>query len=474
MTLTKPNLPKQKPLNPEAPPYNQTESTTICCTSTSNVILLQTAKTFVFNLNDPTRKITVHVLLDSGSQCSYITEQICRRLRLESLGTRAMRIITFGSRQENNTNCTVVKVGIETKDDRPLELKLLFIKHICEPIINAALDLSRYTQLEGLELAMDYEHSRQIRPDILTGSDYYWSFMTGEILKVSQGPTAHNTKLGWIHSGPAVRKEGSEPHTTLVSHVLRVDGLCSTKSLDKELHSFWDMESIGIVEGEQIVQNQFEDNVHFENGRYAVSLPWKKSGLFLHDNYQLSLRRLNGLYRRLKKSPELLEKYDSIIREQLALGIVEPVEGSNAFSRIHYLPHHAVVRQDKSTTNLKIVYDASAKADGPSLNECLYTAPPLHKKIFDLLLRFRTQPVALIADIEKAFLMIKVKETDQEVLRFMWYDDVTKEKPKLKVYNFTRVDFRMSPSPYLLNANINKHLGQFEDNLGETVNKNRF
>ena len=168
LNSTKPNL---QPLNQEAPPYNQTESTTICCTSTSNVILLQTAKTFVFNLNDPTRKITVHVILDGGSQCSYITEQTYRRLRLKFLGTRAMRILTFGSREENNTNCTVVKVGIETKDDRPLELKLLSIKHICEPINNAALDLSRYTQLEGLELAMDYEYSRQIRPDILIGSD---------------------------------------------------------------------------------------------------------------------------------------------------------------------------------------------------------------------------------------------------------------------------------------------------------------
>ena len=88
--------------------------------------------------------------------------------------------------------------------------------------------------------------------------------MTGEILEVSQGPIALNTKLGWIHSWPVVRKEGSDPHT----HVLRVDALCSAKSLDKELHSFWDMESIGIVESEQIVQNQFEDNVNFENGRF--------------------------------------------------------------------------------------------------------------------------------------------------------------------------------------------------------------
>ena len=93
----------------------------------------------------------------------------------------------------------------------------------------------------------------------------------------------------------------------------------------------------------------------------------------------------------------------------------------------------------------------------------VYTGPPLHKKIFDLLLRFRTQPVALIGDIEKAFLMIKIKEADPEVLRFLRYDDVTKEKPELKANKFTRVVFGVSPSPYLLNATIDKHLEQFED-----------
>ena len=51
--------------------------------------------------------------------------------------------------------------------------------------------------------------------------------------------------------------------------------------------------------------------------------------------------------------------------------------------------------------------------------------------------------------VEKAFLMIKVKEADQEVLRFLWYADVTKVKPELKAYKFTRVVIGVSPSPYL-------------------------
>ena len=141
--------------------------------------------------------------------------------------------------------------------------------------------------------------------------------------------------------------------------------------------------------------------------------------------------------------------------------------------RARSLPHHAVIRQDKSTTTLSIVYDASARSTGPSLNECLYTGPPLHKKILDLLLRFRTQSIALVADIKKAFLMIGIKEADQEVLRFLLYKDVTVDRPELQAYKFTRVVFGVSPSPYLLNATIDKHLSQFEDTHSSTVKKIR-
>lgn len=79
---------------------------------------------------------------------------------------------------------------------------------------------------------------------------------------------------------------------------------------------------------------------------------------------------------------------------------------------VHYLPHHAVVRQDKQTTKVRVVYDASAKSAGPSLNKCLHVGPKLNTKIFDILLRFRVHRIAIIADIEKAFLMISVARKD--------------------------------------------------------------
>ena len=30
----------------------------------------------------------------------------------------------------------------------------------------------------------------------------------------------------------------------------------------------------------------------------------------------------------------------------------------------HYLPHHAVVRRDATTTKLRVVYDVSSRVDG--------------------------------------------------------------------------------------------------------------
>ena len=94
-------------------------------------------------------------------------------------------------------------------------------------------------------------------------------------------------------------------------------------------------------------------------------------------------------------------------------GIIERVDQSEKAQpclQIHYLPHHCVVREDKSTTKLRIVYNASARENGPTLNDCLHTGPPLTSDILGILIRFRLQPIALVADTEKVFLIIAVKK----------------------------------------------------------------
>ena len=155
--------------------------------------------------------------------------------------------MTFWSREEQPTDSAVVRVGLKLKNGSNFELKLLAVDHICEPIVNSVVALEKYPHLNALDFTADFEHSTQIIPDILLGSDQYWSLLTGEVLKGETVPTAFNTCLGWILSGPAQVKEAPASCSTFVTHVLHVDGLCSNKRLEKELHAFWDIESLGLL-----------------------------------------------------------------------------------------------------------------------------------------------------------------------------------------------------------------------------------
>ena len=204
-----------------------------------------------------------------------------------------------------------------------------------------------------------------------------------------------------------------------------------------------------------------------------MSLTWRDPYPVLPTNFQLCLRRLNGLLARLRNEGDVLKEYDTVIRTQLEQGIVEPVNSASEpdISGVHYLPHHAVVRKDKETTKLRIVYDASARSNGASLNDCLHAGPKFDQKIFDILLRFRIYSVAFTADIDKAFLMVSLAPEDRDFLRFLWVDDPFKEKSELQILRFTRVVFGVSSSPFLLNATVRYHLESHVDTHQELVER---
>lgn len=54
--------------------------------------------------------------------------------------------------------------------------------------------------------------------------------------------------------------------------------------------------------------------------------------------------------------------------------------------------------------------------------------------------------------------MIGVAEDDRDALRFLWFDGLFSEKPKITALRFTRVAFSLSSSPFLLNATLKHHI----------------
>ena len=85
----------------------------------------------------------------------------------------------------------------------------------------------------------------------------------------------------------------------------------SSQGLDGQLKMFWDMESLGINQSEPDIYSQFEKQISFKENRYEVMLPWKENHLPLPSHYELSLKRLTGLLRRLRQTPDVLQRYDA-------------------------------------------------------------------------------------------------------------------------------------------------------------------
>ena len=121
-----------------------------------------------------------------------------------------------------------------------------------------------------------------------------------------------------------------------------------------------------------------------------------------------------------------------MVEDQVRKETVELVEPSDEDAeKIHYLPHQAVMRRNKETTKVRVVYNASVRSEGPSLNECLHMGPKFKQRILDILLRFCVHRVVVTADVEKAFLMVSIAKHDRDDLCFLWADDVLAEQPKI-------------------------------------------
>ena len=75
----------------------------------------------------------------------------------------------------------------------------------------------------------------------------------------------------------------------------------------------------------------------------------------LPDNYQLSFRRLEGNLRGLRQQLEVMSEYDNVVREQMERGIIEEISPSKLAptGKVHYPPHHAVLRINKQKTTCK-------------------------------------------------------------------------------------------------------------------------
>ena len=138
-------------------------------------VLLQTARASVFQPHRPLLTTVVRIILDSGSQRSYVTDMVRKNLALRTEQAETVVMKTFGCHEKVQI-CDVVKLAFKTATGTDLVLPFLVVPSICEPIAGQPVTLARdtYPHLFGLNLADDSSASESLDISVLIGADHYW------------------------------------------------------------------------------------------------------------------------------------------------------------------------------------------------------------------------------------------------------------------------------------------------------------
>ena len=105
-------------------------------------VLLQTATVAAYCVDRPADTIKIRLILDSGSQKSYVSTRLKDALRLTVQQSVAVSIRTFGSEAEKTQKCDVVKLGLKARTGADLEISLYVVPLICETLSGQPLDLT--------------------------------------------------------------------------------------------------------------------------------------------------------------------------------------------------------------------------------------------------------------------------------------------------------------------------------------------
>ncbi|XP_071963873.1 uncharacterized protein [Antedon mediterranea] len=227
------------------------------------------------------------------------------------------------------------------------------------------------------------------------------------------------------------------------------------------MRKFWEVDSYGVsdlkiykAEDERVIQ-KVSESLTAVDGRYSVNIPWREEGLNMDNNYEMAFKRLECLERKLTRDKMLGDNYQNVLDNYRSKGYVRKIDQSLTELNQWFLPHFPVVKPDKETTKVRLVFDAAARYGGRCLNDMIYPGPKLQNDLFDVLLRFRKEKVAIICDIAEMYLQIGVQPEDRKMLRFLWRDLDTERMPE--IYEFNRLVFGLNVAPFLAQFVTQEH-----------------
>ncbi|XP_061769872.1 uncharacterized protein LOC133560876 [Nerophis ophidion] len=181
------------------------------------------------------------------------------------------------------------------------------------------------------------------------------------------------------------------------------------------------------------------------SNNWVAPLPFKEPRQRLPNNKAQAIKRFMSLQRTLQRKPEMQEQYVTFIEKLITHKHAEVVPPLMKDEECWYLPSFGVYHPRKPD-QIRVVFDSSAQHAGISLNDVLLSGPDLNNSLLGVLLRFRKERVAIMADIQQMFHCFLVHEDHRNFLRFLWHQDNDLRKPVIE-YRMRVHVFGNTPSP---------------------------
>jgi len=419
--------------------YSKTTNTNSAYHSSLNEIIALRTIPVIIEHNGV--EIEVNALLDEASTQTYINKNVVNKLGIsDNSSTFKLSVnVLNGSLSSIETQ----RVSFKLKDHK--KLSEFFIEALTVDDVTGTLPALNWDDLK-----QNYQHLRDLdfprvtneKVDLLIGMDYPgFHFSLDEVRGLAGEPMARRSILGWTC---VAKISNRQKHSFFVQGLTTEDEVISLV-----LKRFWEIEN-NEEKGEQQFSpadsqliEQTRTHMKISNGRFVLPLPWKKKDPVLNENVNYAKKRLQCTIKRLRREPDLLTKYRSIINEYEKKGYIRRVV--SGVNPNYFIPHFPILKPEKETTKVRIVFDASAIYKGVSLNSKLIVGPKLQAEIFNVLLRFRHYKYAVTCDISEMYLQIEVCEDDKKYLNFLWEG----EDGGLLYYQFNRLVFGLNCAPFL-------------------------
>lgn len=415
--------------------------------------------TALVNISDNRgRYIKCRAILDSCSQVNLVSYKLSKQLGLRRI-QKSTNILGVGEGKPVVCREELIFEISALDDSFHRTISALILPSLTKYQPSEEIDFSN-CGIEGIALA-DPSFDKPDSIDILLGAGIFASLLSNENVELGPGlPQLVKTVFGWVVMG--VYSKGridSSVHYSMTT---------SEENLEFDLNAprLWELEEpdnkIISVEEDMALREFDRTTSRDSSGRFIVRLPKIKEVSALGDSYRIALRRFEYLEKRFSKDPTLFDQYYSFMNEYYQLGHMEKISLNDVPpSSVKYLiPHHAVMKDDSTTTKLRVVFDASCRSSSNlSLNNILLKGPVVQSELFDLLIRFRFPKFAMSADIEKMYRQILVDNDDRNLQLILW-----RNNPSLPIscFRLKTVTYGTTPAPFLATKCLHK-LG--EDNM---------